>query len=56
MKARKVVDTTPQMGMCRENVQAHSGDPCSIDVYHSTPYISVLHGGGRGKGAPIPHC
>jgi hypothetical protein len=44
------------MGKCRENVQAHSGDPCSIDVYHSTPYISAAPDCRSRKAAQVFCC
>jgi len=36
-------------------VEKH-GIPLAIDVSPANTHDGVLHGGGRGKGAPIPRC
>jgi IS30 family transposase len=33
-----------------------SGLPVSHEAIYQAIYASVLHGGGRGKGGPIPRC
>ena len=34
--------------------KVHITETCDDDAAHLVTHVSVLHGGGRGKGAPIP--